>query len=201
MPECAPGAPDDAADHAGIDRTHHGYGCGMSTSRSLLLLLLALTVVLVPGCVGSEDDDDSGDRDAYGSDSTAQEERSEATDGGGNHGGGQGQEGGAEPPAQPDAEAPASGGDTGSAASSFALTPKITACMKRAGYTQDAPPTGGLAAWRHPTGARVVVASGPDVTLGIASEIGTEQQPANVEGNLVIAAVPALTDAAEVCLA
>ena len=87
------------------------------------------------------------------------------------------------------------------AAASFALTPAITACMTKAGFTQDAPPTGALVAWRHPSGARVVVASSGDVTLGIASEIGTQAAPANVDGTTVVSGAPEQSAAATKCLA
>jgi hypothetical protein len=87
----------------------------------------------------------------------------------------------------------------GSAA--FALTPELMACMTKAGFVQDAPPTGALAAWRHPDGARAVVASDGDTTLGIASEIGTAQFPAEVEGTTVVAGPAAVAAAGSACLA
>jgi hypothetical protein len=83
----------------------------------------------------------------------------------------------------------------------FADTPELEDCMTKAGFAKDAPPTGGLAAWRGPNGARAVVGSGSDVTVGIASEIGTAEHPADVEGTVVIAGPDAPAKAAASCLA
>lgn len=146
----------------------------MDLRRVTLLLVL---VLLVAGCGGSDEDPSAGDGDS-------REVVSEPAD--------------AEPaPTEPDEAAST---DTGAAPGEFELTPALEQCMTDAGFTQDAPPTGGLAAWRHPSGGRVVVGSGTDVTLGIASEIGTAERPANVEGSIVIAANEAEAAAADACL-
>ena len=83
----------------------------------------------------------------------------------------------------------------------FALTPELVACMDTAGFVRDAPTTGALAAWRHPDGARAVIGSSSDVTMGIADEIGTAEHPANVDGTTVIAGPPKDAAAASACLA
>jgi hypothetical protein len=86
-------------------------------------------------------------------------------------------------------------------AGSFADTPELERCLTTAGFAKDAPPTGGLAAWRGPDGARAVVGSGTDVTAGIASEIGAADRPAHVKGTVVIAGPAAPAKAAASCLA
>lgn len=83
---------------------------------------------------------------------------------------------------------------------SFAETPELRACMDAAGFAEDAPPTGGIKAWRHTGGARAVVGSGPDVTKGIAAEIGTQQAPAAIDGDLVLAGPAPQRAAAAACL-
>lgn len=84
---------------------------------------------------------------------------------------------------------------------SIAITPELTACMTKAGYTQDLPAaTGSVASWTHPDGARVVIAPSSDVALTVAGEIGTADAPANVDGQRVSTGSPALTGAAAACL-
>jgi hypothetical protein len=149
--------------------------------RRALALFCIVPLLLFAGCGGGDDDGGGGDdadaRPGPGPpDPAAGAEEDAAT-----------------------ATTPPDGGRT-SSASGFALTEDISTCMEEAGFTQDAPPTGGLAAWRHASGGRVVVGSGPDVTVGIASEIGTAERPANVEGSIVIAANEADSDAARACL-
>lgn len=139
-------------------------------------LLCLISLLLFAGCGGEGDDAGGGDRDDARDASTQSEE----------------------PQGDPDEPATAETRTGGSSA--FALTPQLSRCMEAAGFDQDAPPTGGLAAWRHASGGRVVVGSGPDVTVGIASEIGTAERPANVEGSTVIAASEAEADAAKACL-
>ncbi|MCW2926059.1 MAG: hypothetical protein JWM86_27 [Thermoleophilia bacterium] len=82
----------------------------------------------------------------------------------------------------------------------FAETPQIKACMEDAGFVRDAPTTGGVAAWRHDDGSRVVIGSEEGVTTGIAAEIGTAERPARIDGVRVIAASPTLERAAAACL-
>jgi hypothetical protein len=147
--------------------------------RRAFALLFLVPLLLLAGCGGNDDDSGTDDTAARSSDS-AQETGSDGADD--------------EQPAADSSEAHAA------SSASFALTPELTKCMEAAGFTQDAPPTGGLAAWRHPSGGRVVVGSGSDVTLGIADEIGTSDRPANVEGNVVIAANEADAEAASACL-
>lgn len=104
-----------------------------------------------------------------------------------------------------EAEAPEPGspeaGRARTGGGAYSLSPAVAACMEQAGFAQDAPPTGGLVAWRHgATGGRAVVASGEDVTTGIAAEIGTTHE-ARVEGTTVVAAPEAQAKAALDCLA
>lgn len=100
----------------------------------------------------------------------------------------------------PPIEEPDGAGRAGGA--SFSLTPAIRTCMEQAGFTQDAPPTAALAAWRHPSGGRVVVASSEQdsVTGGIADELGGGGFEADVDGTLVVAAPDAPAEAARQCL-
>ena len=146
--------------------------------RRVLALLGLVPMLLLAGCGGGDDDGGDGSDKDDSRDATSQSVE-----------------------AQGDPDEPASAETRTGGASAFALTPELTSCMEAAGFEQDAPPTGGLAAWRHASGGRVVVGSGPDVTVGIASEIGTAERPANVEGAIVIAANDAETDAAQACLA
>lgn len=145
----------------------------MNLSRLLLLAALAL---LAAGCGSDAKGRSSSSRDTSSTQQTAPKD-----DG-------------------PVETVPSQGEGDRSATTTFSLTPAITRCMEQAGFTQDAPPTGGLAAWRHPSGGRVVVGSDSGVSVGIASEIGTAQRPADVDGAVVIAASEAETAAARACL-
>lgn len=143
----------------------------MPITRTLLMLLAALLVLA--GCGGGDDASPDEPRDASSP-------RGADTE-----------------PDSPEDRAAAKTAGTGT----FALTPELQGCMEAAGYTQDAPPTGGLVAWRHESGGRVVVASSDaeSVTGGIADEIGTEFL-AVVSQQVVIAAPAEHAQAAEDCL-
>jgi hypothetical protein len=151
-------------------------------TRRLAPLLLAL--LLLAGCGGSDDDADRA-TDSTGEKATTTESTS------GNEDDGLEQ-------APPIETQPDSGG--GTSASSFELTPAIQDCMRQAGFEQDAPPTSAVAAWRHPSGARVVVAASEQesVLTGIADEIGSGS--AQVDGAVVHVGPEAPTTAALACL-
>lgn len=83
---------------------------------------------------------------------------------------------------------------------SFASTPQLAACMERAGFTTDAPPHGGLVAWKTAGGARAVVATDSDAALQVAGMIGTAEQPAQVDGRVVVAGPQKVAKAAANCL-
>lgn len=151
----------------------------MTMPRTLLPFLAVAMLALIVGACGS---DESSSTSSSGSSKPANATTDDAAP--------------APAPGTPEAaEAKLEG------SGAFALTPEIATCMKQAGFTQDAPPTGGLVAWRGPDGSRAVVASSGDVTLGIASEIGTEAAPANVDGTVVVAGPAAQVSAAQKCLA
>ena len=150
----------------------------MKLPRTLLPFLAVAMLALFVGACGS-DGSSSDSTDGSKQDASASSDAETAPD-----------------PATPEGAAAKLEGS-----GSFALTPEIESCMTKAGFTQDAPPTGGLVAWRGPSGSRAVVASSGDVTLGIASEIGTEAAPANVDGTIVVAGAEAQVAAAQKCLA
>ena len=157
----------------------------MNVLRSLAVLLLP--VLLLAGC-------GDGGREGGGDARDSREESSRTSD---DEDGGSGDE-----PLEeaPPVEAPTNPGDRTGVAT-FSLTPAIRRCMEQAGFTQDAPPTAALAAWRHPSGGRIVVASTDEasVTGGIADEIGRGFR-AEVDGSVVVAAPEAPAEAARQCL-
>lgn len=99
----------------------------------------------------------------------------------------------------PEAGSPAASEEK-SGISSFADTPELEECMTAAGFAEDAPSTGAIKAWRHPSGARVAIGSDEAVTTGIAAEIGTPDAPADVNGTAVLAGPQEQRDAAATCL-
>jgi hypothetical protein len=151
---------------------------------ALPFLMVLLLAVFVVSC--GDDDAKTASSDEPASPTT---ESSSAASGGDD----------AEP--APDPAAVEAARDKLAGSTAFAMTPELTACMTEAGFVQDAPPTGALAAWRHPDGARAVVAADGDTTLGIASEIGTAEFPAEVQGTTVVAGPAALVAAGSACLA
>jgi hypothetical protein len=145
-------------------------------TRLATLTLVPVLLVLAAGCGGS--DGDSASSDASDTSKSAKQA----------------------PVEQSVAGTPDTTGST-TTGSNPAASPELQACMSAAGFAPDAPPTGGLVAWRHPKGARAVVGSSTDVTVGIASEIGTPEHPAQVDGTIVVAGPPDLAGAASQCLA
>ncbi len=129
----------------------------MHLLRSLLpFLAIALLALFVAACGGDSDSSDGDESRDAKSDSAKSESEIEA------------------------GSAEALEAKTGSA--SFAITPELTDCMAKAGFTQDATPvTGGIASWRHDDGAQVVVTPSSEVALSIAGVIGTTEAPANVD--------------------
>ena len=84
---------------------------------------------------------------------------------------------------------------------SFALTPEITACMSKAGFSVDPTPAPrSVLSWSHDDGARVVIAPTTEVALALAGEIGATKAPANVLGTRVSSGSTALVGAAATCL-
>lgn len=144
----------------------------VSISLVLTAVLMVVLALVAPGC-GSDEGDSAGP-----SKSDAPRDAKPA------------------PPAagSPEAQAEKSG------ISSFADTPELEACMTDAGFAEDAPSTGALKAWRHPSGARVAVGSNADVTTGIAAELGTAEAPADVDGTIVLSGPQEQRDAAAACL-
>jgi hypothetical protein len=149
----------------------------MSPIRSLLPFLTIIVLALLVAACGSDETSSNDSEDARDAGPAATEP---------------------EPDAEPGSEAAV---EAKTGAASLAITPELTACMTKAGFTQDSPAAaGGVASWTHPDGARIVVAPSSEAALSVASEVGTTDSPASVDGARVSVGAPALTSAAAACL-
>lgn len=129
-------------------------------------------------------------------------------------------DGGADPsgepgPAVPDGRDPDSPGDgerpergpgsaertEGAAGGGVAISPAVTACLERAGFTPaPSPPAGAIAAWRAKPGATVAVTPSVDDARALATRLGDVASPASATGRIAAVGPPELRDAGVACL-
>jgi len=147
----------------------------MTFCRSAVaLVLLAVLALVITACGG-----DGDGTAAHSSDSRDAATTTSAT---------------TSPSGPGDAAARTSGG-------AFALSPRLATCIAAAKYSQDAPPTGGLVAWRGPDGRRAVIVAEPSQVIGVSAEIATAELPATTPSDdLVVTGTGAPVRAIAACL-
>lgn len=83
----------------------------------------------------------------------------------------------------------------------IAISPAVTACLERAGFTAaPTPPRGAIAAWRARPGATVAIAPTVEAARALATRLGDVASPASATGRIAAAGPPELRDAGVACL-